>query len=206
VPNPAHNYQWDANAKRYRDERTGTFASQRTVTMLLNRQITVAQKEMRSLGGQLQDGKIDLTEWRDATREQLKILHATQAAKAVGSFDQMSQVEWGRVGGKLKFQYARLENLAVQIDDGTQPLDGRFAQRVAMYAQSGYATFAETERSSAADRGMTEERRVLGNAEHCDDCVEYAAQGWQPLGTLPRIGDSVCLVNCRCHFEFRRGK
>ena len=203
MPNPAYNYRWDANTQRYRDARTGTFAPQRTVTMLLNRQITVAQKEMRSLGQQLVEGKLDVTEWRDATREQLRVIHATQSAKAVGSFDQMTQVEWGRVGGKLRYQYERLEKFAGEIDDGAQPLDGRFTQRVEMYAKSGFATYEETRRDGARDAGMTEERRILGNAEHCDDCVEYAARGWVPIGTLPRIGQSQCRVNCRCEFEYR---
>jgi hypothetical protein len=203
MPNPAYNYQWDANVSRYRDARTGAFAPQRTVTMLLNRQITVAQKEMRSLGRQLAEGKLDVTEWRDATREQLRIIHATQAAKAVGSFDQMDAREWGRVGGKLRYQFERLEKFAVEIDSGTQPLDGRFTQRVEMYAKSGFATYEETRRDGARDDGMTEERRVLGNAEHCADCVEYAARGWVPIGTLPRIGQSQCLTNCKCHFEYR---
>ena len=203
MPDPARNYLWDAGVSRYRDVRTGVFAPQRTVTMLLNRQITVAQKETRSLGAQLRDGKIDVNEWRDATRAQLKTIHATQAAKAVGSFDQMDKASWGRVGGKLQYQYKRLENLATQIDDGKQLLDGRFTQRVDMYGRAGYSTYTETKREGEAERGMTEERRVLGNAEHCNDCVEYAAEGWQPIGTLPKIGDSICLVNCRCHFEFR---
>jgi hypothetical protein len=203
MPNPAHNYLWDAVSSRYRDSRSGQFAPQRTVTMLLNRQITVAQKETRSLGQQLLEKKIDVTQWRDATRVQLKVIHATQAAKAVGSFDQMTPKEWSRVGGKLKFQFDRLENLANEVATGKQSLDGRFTQRVEMYGKAGYSTYAETQREGAADSGMTEERRKLGNAEHCDDCVEYAAEGWQPINTLPVIGDSVCLTNCRCTFEYR---
>jgi hypothetical protein len=61
---------------------------------------------------------------------------------------------------------------------------------------------------------MEEELRVLGEADHCsteDDpdgdregCLELAALGWQPIGTLPKIGESVCIVNCHCRFAYRK--
>lgn len=35
------------------------------------------------------------------------------------------------------------------------------------------------------------------------NCVDYALSGWQPIGTLPPIGDSQCGQNCECRFEFR---
>ncbi len=48
-----------------------------------------------------------------------------------------------------------------------------------------------------------EERRVLGDAMHCLDCPPLAALGWQPIGTLPMIGDTECGGHCHCHFEYR---
>jgi hypothetical protein len=43
----------------------------------------------------------------------------------------------------------------------------------------------------------------MGHADHCDDCPPLAAQGWQPLGTLPDIGDTECGGQCHCHFEYQ---
>lgn len=37
---------------------------------------------------------------------------------------------------------------------------------------------------------------------NCDDCPPLAALGWQPIGTLPAIGDSECGHLCLCHFEY----
>lgn len=47
-------------------------------------------------------------------------------------------------------------------------------------------------------------RRVLGipKTEHCEDCPPLAAMGWQPIGTLPSIGDTECNGLCLCHFRF----
>ena len=37
---------------------------------------------------------------------------------------------------------------------------------------------------------------------NCDDCVGYAAQGWQAEGVLPVPGEaSQCLGNCRCTLD-----
>jgi hypothetical protein len=47
------------------------------------------------------------------------------------------------------------------------------------------------------------ERRILGLADHCSGCVAAAAQGWQPLGTLPAIGDTPCMGNCKCTFMYK---
>jgi hypothetical protein len=50
---------------------------------------------------------------------------------------------------------------------------------------------------------VTQERRVLGPADHCPECPGLASTGWQPLGLLPDIGDTVCRAHCACHFEYR---
>lgn len=202
MPNPASRYEYSESLGRYRDTRTGRFVPQARITSLLNRQTTITQREMNAVSQQLMEGKIDLNDWRMEMREHLRTIHSAQAAAANGGFDRMTQADWGRVGGKLRYQYERLDLMASQIQYGAQPLDGRMMQRVRMYAQSGHATYEETRRDAERERGMSLERRVLGAAEHCDDCVEYSAEGWQPLGTLPRIGDSVCMTNCKCHFEF----
>ncbi|HEY3281405.1 MAG TPA: hypothetical protein VGN26_03960 [Armatimonadota bacterium] len=42
---------------------------------------------------------------------------------------------------------------------------------------------------------------VLGNAEHCQDCIEEASQGWRPLSEFtrwPGDGSSACLTACKC--------
>jgi hypothetical protein len=48
------------------------------------------------------------------------------------------------------------------------------------------------------------ERRKLGNPPtgHCSDCPPLADMGWQPIGTLPDIGDTECGGFCWCWFEY----
>lgn len=195
-------YRYNEDAGRYTDA-NGRFVAKSRITGLINRQITRTRKEMLNLGEQLQNGDIDLQEWRMAMIAEMKTLHVANAAAAKGGWAQMDQSDYGRAGGKLRFQIERLNRMASQIQYGTQPLDGRFMQRVQMYAQAGYGTYSETEREDMEERGMTEERRVRHASESCDDCIEYAQRGWVLIGTLPRIGDSQCLTHCQCEFEYR---
>jgi hypothetical protein len=57
--------------------------------------------------------------------------------------------------------------------------------------------------------GAAQERRRLGVAEHCrthgdlEGCVELHDLGWQPIGSLPRLGQTPCRTNCKCHWQFR---
>ena len=51
------------------------------------------------------------------------------------------------------------------------------------------------------------ERRVhlLSFHEHkpCHTCITESEKGWRPLGTLNEIGDSECMGNCDCYFEWK---
>jgi hypothetical protein len=73
-----------------------------------------------------------------------------------------------------------------------------------LYANGALGVYENARREGARRAGvMTQERRVLGVAEHCPDCRSEARKGWVEIGTLRRIGDSVCRANCKCRFEFR---
>ena len=53
--------------------------------------------------------------------------------------------------------------------------------------------------------GLKQVRRVLDpQAQHCQDCINWASMNWQALGTLPAPGERCqCLFNCRCSIEYR---
>lgn len=209
MPDPKRNrstpkYGWNAGANQYVNLKTGKFVPRQTIKQITTRQVTKARNEMMSLAEKLKAKEISLKEFRVAGMKQLKVLHVSQAASAKGGWAQMTQASYGQVGGRLRYQYNRFNNMIGQVKAGKQPLDGRFTQRVQMYAKAGNATFAESERAAMGERGMGEERRVRHAAESCEDCIEYAARGWSPLGTLPKIGDSQCMTNCLCEFVYRK--
>lgn len=104
---------------------------------------------------------------------------------------------------KVDEQATYLWAFVLALGAGAVLLDGNFFRRSQMYAEAARGTYYNELGKLLGGTGITQERRVLGVAEHCVDCVEYAGRGWQPLGSLPVLGDSRCLVNCRCTFEYR---
>lgn len=78
--------------------------------------------------------------------------------------------------------------------------------RAQQYGHSVWQTTQQVTHAQAVVQGiMTQERRVLGHPKthHCEDCPPLAAMGWQPIGTLPAIGQTECGGMCYCHFEYR---
>ncbi|MEM7347033.1 MAG: hypothetical protein AAF485_22565 [Chloroflexota bacterium] len=153
-----------------------------------------------------------LKQWYDQTRDKLRTLHGFNAALAKGGVERMGFADFGGLGGLTKFQYGKFDNFAQQLLDGKQPLNGFFFERVGLYVKAGRGTYWEQRRRDVQLKGLTEERRRLTRGkEHCRTnssrigCVEWADMGWQPLGTLGRLGNSPCLTRCGCVFQWRKG-
>lgn len=195
-------YRYSERAGRY-VAANGRFVNRAAVRAELDRTLDNASKALKAITQQYRDGAINVLEWREAMAAQIKTVHLAAAAAAKGGWAEMSQADYGRVGQQLRKQYEYLDRFAWQVASGEQKPDGTMLRRAAMYGQAGRQTFHETERREQATRGFDEERRVRHAKDSCDDCIEYAALGWQPTGTLPPIGESQCRTYCLCTFEYR---
>lgn len=193
-------YIWDETSLRYRSPR-GRFVSARALKQSLNSYVRRSQKEIRRIASQVASGSLDVAEWQRLTANLVKSTHLASAALAKGGWAQMTKADFGRVGQGLRFHYERLARFAAEVESG-RLAPGTIQMRAGMYAASAGGVYENTRRDAAADV-FTEERRVLGAAEHCPDCIEEAAKGWAPVGTLRKITDSACRTNCRCRFLFR---
>jgi hypothetical protein len=196
----ARRFTYDERTRRYRAP-NGKFVT--NVRGVLDATLDKSGKEVKALAQSLRDGKINLTDFRQAMRDNIKSSHLASTALAKGGWQQMTQADMGRAGARIRREYGMLERMIQQIGAGEQRLDGTLLRRSEMYTQSARGTYHDAERVEQARRGVSQERRVLGQADHCEDCVTAAAIGWAAIGTLPRIGESVCRVNCRCVFEFK---
>lgn len=196
-------YAYDSRVHRYRDLRTGRFVDwNRTVRPAMERALDTLALEIRQLGAQAGAGQIDDAAFVAAMKQKLKIAHLMSYALAKGGWAQMTSEDFGRVGRELRKQYDYLARFGQAIRQGKLS-QGQAAYRAALYARAAYATYENTRRLEMQRVGFTEERRRRTAKESCPDCIEYARRGWQPIGTLPPIGQSRCIVNCRCYFEYR---
>lgn len=196
-------YSYSPLTRRYRDISTGKFVKATEVRAAVDQVILGAKASIQDLALSLQAGKLTLAEWQVQTAQALKTLHVASAVAANGGFANMSQADYGFTGNLIKQQYQFLQQFANDIASGKQKLDGTLLNRVNLYVEAARGTFEDMARRVAKIGGLTEERRILGPADHCSDCTTDANKSWQPIGTLPRIGDSICLSNCHCTFDFR---
>ena len=107
-------------------------------------------------------------------------------------------------------------DFADEIDDGLAP--GRIGPRAEQYVESAHRTHERIRRAEWIDhvaaepepddtegtQFVDEEMRTLHSVQPCRDCPGYANR-WEPLGTLPDIGQECeCHSNCKCRFHYRR--
>jgi hypothetical protein len=198
-------YGWNETAGRYISLETGQFVPFTDVRDALESVMDASGVRINLVSQQLVDGQIGVAEWQIAMMEQIKIEHTAAAAAARGGWAQMSQSDWGAVGRMIRDQYEYLENFASQIASGQHTLNGVTMLRADLYADAARGTFEEMRRRyERMNNGMEEELRELGEADHCNGCLEQAALGWQPIGTLDKIGAEECITRCHCRFRYRK--
>ena len=202
MPSPS-SYSWNEIAGRYRGA-DGKFVSFERIRRFLDEALDRNEAKVASLATQLRNRAITLAEWQIGMRDTIKDIHLASSALARGGWAQMSEADYSKVAEKIEFQLMKLNNFALQIENGL-PLDGRFARRTTLYAQSGRVTYHESLRNEMALRGYTLEKSVLASSDHCSECVSEANRGFVPIGDLVLIGERICRSNCRCTVEFSEG-
>jgi hypothetical protein len=156
-----------------------------------------------SISDELKAGTVTLAEWQSSMRDELYDGYLLSSLLAMGGLGVASLAGWAFMADVVKAQYNYLDGFANDIKSSPlEWLTGRLNARANMYSNSVYSSYENASRNEAALDGYNLERRVLGASDHCSSCLEYAALGWQPINTLPAIGDSICRSNCKCEFEY----
>lgn len=196
-------YRWNAGAGRYVDVATGRFIPKQAEVRALDERIKAGIDQVQAVTAGMTRGVVTVAEWQTAVAVELRRMHTQAAALGRGGWQQMTPRDWGHVGRALRDEYAYLRGFAEALASGTLS-EAQINARVSQYVNGIWSRYWRGETSAMQGAGMTEERRILTPAEHCKDCEGYAAQGWQPLGSLPEPGEgSVCGHNCRCIKVYR---
>lgn len=108
---------------------------------------------------------------------------------------------------RKKFIEDQLTYLAKYVDGVYKGVVAVDPTRSAMYASSLKTFSAEILKFQAQRKGAKWERRLLGKGDHsCPACVKLWHKRWVKFGTLPKIGDTTCKVNCNCRFQYSYDK
>ena len=85
----------------------------------------------------------------------------------------------------------------------------QFAARAELYGNTPWTGAMSIARKAILRGGrFAQEIRIHSRPpghHECQTCINASLAGWQPVGTLPEIGDSECQGSCDCYFLFREG-
>lgn len=194
---------WESDTRRYRDLGTGRYIAERTITAKLDKYNDAVAEHMRRETERFIAGQIDLATWQQGVAKDLKDAYIVNLQIGRGGVNVTTFADYGREGGRLNFEYRRLNQFAQEIALGNLS-DKQIAARLELYIPGIRTAYYDGKTAAGQAAGLTEERRVLSPVENCDDCVGYADQGWVPIGTLPEPGtQSACMHNCQCEKEYR---
>jgi hypothetical protein len=199
---PIKVWAWNAKLQRYQGP-NGRIIGQSQMVEKRDEFIAAQQAEVVKLTNRLADHDITWNQWVREMQAIIRLTHVDLYALGSGGRNKITQKQWDDLAFKtLLTQYDYLKDFARKVKKGEYS-----RLQVVLYAQQyiGTATtsYEQGRRNTAKQAGFTQERNILGLADHCDQCRDLAGRGWVPIGTLPPPGTRECLGNCRCHLEFK---
>jgi hypothetical protein len=211
-------YQWDVRRQRYVGEDGRDLGDNghgdkhdETLTLLVLLLLLDAERDLLRTTAPMLRGEVTIGEWQDEFALRLRTLHLLVWLLAVGGVNAATAADYDAAAAAIETQLVYLGRFARQIEQRhpSANSDTDVVRRVRLYARAANGTYEAARRESHRrmndefPTAVTLERRILADAEHCPTCVVEAGKGWQPLGTLRRIGDSECRMMCRCRWQFK---
>jgi hypothetical protein len=212
---------YDPTLKRYRYKGggknqpiRGTFVSRSDALKLQKDYLMEAKARFLALTPRIMAGEIGV--YKEAG-ELLKSIHMSNAVLAANGIDKLTDRDLGTIGSILKKQYYSgkgddgksygLKHLFNEVRSGSVSA-AQLKNRLAMYAEAGEISGSVVKQNQAYSNGLTAMRRIdSGDDAECEDCVRYAAAGWQLIGSLPIPKTQCkCRSNCRCRVIYARGE
>lgn len=199
-------WSYDPRTGRYRAA-NGRFLSGATVEAIVDGRISRTKADLRSLTASLAEERISLEQWQTEVRAELKRAHIQAALVGNGGRQGMDAAAWGRVGWRLREEYRYLEGFAKDLLEQRVSLPMALA-RMGLYADSVRGSYWTGTTIRQEKQGYSLMRRILDSqAQHCQDCLDYAAAGMVVLGALPLPGQRcACRSRCRCTVRYYRSQ
>ena len=203
-------WTWDPNTLRYREAETGRFLGRAAVREYVAQSVAASANHTAHLAERAATGSLSPADWYEAMRAEIKGEYIRQYTLGIGGREQMTKSDWGKLGSQVQEQYKYLKGFRDEVAAGNLT-EAQIAARAAMYSNSAREAF-ETGNAKAQKKAGNDEVKwtVDAEAEHCGDCLEFAALGWQLVeddpfdGAEPGDGSTECLTGCKCFKEYRK--
>lgn len=199
-------FTFDPRSQRFRYTSgiyAGQFVSRKDVAEVIENNITRIKGDLATITNLLLENKITVATWEDAVSTTIKkgVVQSYLAGK--GGTYQLKPKDKGILGQALGNEYGYLRQFSQAILDGELSA-AQIADRANKYADSFHKYYERGRSEGHKNNGYRWELWVTsGSGMVCPDCMGYAMQRWQRIGSLPGIGTaSSCRMRCRCHKEY----
>jgi hypothetical protein len=197
-------FSWDKKAQRYRYKDSGRFVGKQAVQSLTQKSVKQSQEAVTVVAWQLIEGKITVAQWEKETASELKKLHSYQYLLGIGGQKQMTNIDYGVLGGEVKNEFKYLRQFSNDLLSG-KVSEKQFFARLGMYLDASTGTYEKAKLKAHLRAGFRWERRIRTKEESCAPCIGFAAMGWQQIGSLPNPTEQCdCRSNCGCVKVFSR--
>jgi hypothetical protein len=167
---------WLSDARQYILNVVDRVLGRDAERVIVDTNININKNDVISITQNLIDDVITVGDWEAQMRDALKAEYIQQYLLGIGGEGNLSQKDYGSIGGMLHDQYRYLDNFAQQIADG-ELTPGQVMMRAQMYANSARESFG----------------RARGRAYGIPDgsLPDYPGSGRSCLG----------LTSCRCFWD-----
>ena len=209
-----YKYSYDATALRYRNPTTGRFISKKQIDNSLDKYRAIQSQQMRATAQQYINKQISRKDAEIAIAKSIKNLWNTELVAGKGGVQNVAANDWLMVARELKQQYYMEQANKTGKSYGLRQLfdayeRGEKSPSKMLNSMDSYAKASKKAYWMANQQMMQKSNqyslmeRILGIAEHCPDCLRFAALGIQPIGTLPLPGQLCqCQFNCKCSIKY----
>lgn len=197
-------YTFDTKTHTYIDNKTGKPIKAALLALLLRQLVQEAEARQSELATAFYEGNIAPASFVEQTRTEQQRNVLISMALAAGGFAMLDSAMLSKANLSLQDTYSKVIGTTRDTLDGNVSLP-QLLNRIGGYVGAARSLYYETARDNAPlppDDMVAIERRVLGDADHCEQCPQYADWGWQLAGEIPLPSEQCdCEDHCRCHNE-----
>ena len=172
---------------------------------MINKAMGNYQSAIDNLVGDLESGRLSpeeaLSRFKVTAENSYRVAYLAGGYRAGNPFYRdlgITPEDTSQVGGAMNFESGFWQDFQRDIKDKSYPRE-RVETRAKMYGDAIYSQYWNGYTAGLPD--TTELAWIMGDAEHCEDCENMAANSpytKASLPTVPRAGDTRCLSNCKC--------
>jgi hypothetical protein len=194
--------RWVIEAAEKSEKRLASLAEDLTAAQITRGEIAAGTVAPVEAARRLAAGPVAEREFQMAMQKEIAKAESAMVASAVGGLKAMNPPHWQKVAIQIRQQQTALVGFGRDIVT-SRLSPAEIIARAELYARSIYATHMNEMTDFKRGMGAQFARRILHQgAIHCEDCPPLAAKGWVPIEELVPIGDTPCIVNCRCAIEY----